>query len=87
MIKIDVEGHELQVLEGMKNSIKNIKYVMCETSPPYYKKVLSYFDDKGFEQIKEYGDYNVGMINLFFVNKEKVTNLENVRLVVSKMPK
>ena len=30
LIKIDTEGHEYEVLEGMKNSIKKINYILIE---------------------------------------------------------
>ena len=30
MIKIDVEGYEMEVLKGAKNTIKNVKYLMIE---------------------------------------------------------
>ena len=30
LAKIDTEGHELEVLKGFKNNIKNVKYVLIE---------------------------------------------------------
>lgn len=81
MVKIDVEGHELSVLKGMTSSIKNTKYVVLETTPLYYQDVLDFFDNHNFTQIKEYGDYNNGIMNLLFVNKSKVKNLNKVRSI------
>lgn len=83
-IKIDVEGHELAVLEGMKKTIKDVKYVICETSPLYYKKVKLFFKNNYFEQIKKYGDHDNELTNLFFVNKNKVSDINQVRSLVSK---
>ena len=30
MLKIDTEGHELQVLKGIESQIKNVKYILIE---------------------------------------------------------
>ena len=54
LIKIDTEGHELEVLKGMQRSIKNIRYVLIEfhTSKIYLsyspKKIHNYLIKNNF---------------------------------------
>ena len=43
------------------------------------KKIRRIGHTMEFEQIKEYGDYREGMMNLFFVNKNKVLDINNIR--------
>ena len=42
LLKIDVEGHELNVLEGSKNIIKKIRYVIIEDNTLNLTKQLSW---------------------------------------------
>ena len=44
LLKIDVEGHELNVLEGSKNIIKKIKYVIIERQ--YFKSYKDNFPEE-----------------------------------------
>ena len=44
LLKIDVEGHELNVLEGSKNIIKKIKYVIIERQ--YFKSYNNNFPEE-----------------------------------------
>ena len=37
IIKIDVEGHELEVLKGMKEILKKTKFIIIETGNQYYE--------------------------------------------------
>lgn len=82
MVKIDVEGHELKVLEGMSESINKVSYVICETSITNYDALQEFFKNHGFKQIKEYGDKkseSVTIMNLLFINKKKVADIEKIR--------
>ena len=84
MIKIDVEGHELEVLEGMSKSIKKAQYVVCETTPLNYDALQNFFKLHNFEQIKEYGNKKPGIMDLLFINKKKVKDVEKVREICNK---
>ena len=54
IIKIDVEGAELSVLEGSQQSLRKTRFVIVETSDPIVEKLLSPFMYKsGFEFLKK----------------------------------
>jgi FkbM family methyltransferase len=70
MVKIDVEGHELEALEGMEKSLKNIKYILCETTNQNFKKVVDYLTPN-FEYIEKYTrPSKSSTMDLLFVNKK-----------------
>ena len=50
LIKIDVEGHELQVLRGGQECLRNYKPVLIvESFPPKQEEVLCFLSDLGYE--------------------------------------
>ena len=60
MLKIDVEGYELNVLKGAKNKLKEISYILIEQQfENQYKnsdfsKVDKYLKDNNFKVIKSF---------------------------------
>jgi FkbM family methyltransferase len=57
IIKIDVEGAELQVLKGAKDTLKNVRIVYCEvhTEDQELEEIKQYFRNSGFrtEELQE----------------------------------
>jgi Methyltransferase FkbM domain len=67
LIKIDVEGFEVEVLEGASNLLERTRYIMVEVSPATeYKltKVLNLLRPMGFELIDKECPFP-GEVNLF----------------------
>ncbi len=48
LVKIDVEGHEQAVLEGMTNYLPGTKYVILETTPTRFTAIREYLERYGF---------------------------------------
>jgi FkbM family methyltransferase len=66
LAKIDVQGYELEVLKGSKNSLKNIKYIIIEVSENeiYMEQglannIIKYLNDMNFKPIKETKAYKI----------------------------
>ena len=52
MIKIDVEGHEVEVLQGARNTISEAKPLMIiESFPPKQSTVLSLLHELGYRSM------------------------------------
>lgn len=52
LIKIDVEGFELEVIKGMQDTLRNNKpYVMVEIRDEYIEEALDIFEASGLEHI------------------------------------
>ena len=67
LIKIDVEGHEAEVLQGGKNTLSEIKPILIiESFPPKQSTVLSLLDELGYHYID--ADHHTSM-------NPKTTNL------------
>lgn len=68
LIKIDVEGHEIEVLQGGKNTLSEAKPLMIiESFPPKQSTVLSLLDELGYHYIDadRHASMNLKTTNLF----------------------
>ena len=60
LLKIDTEGHELQVLSGLKNNFNKVKVILIEHNfTDYYlnynvNKISSYLKKNSFKAIKSF---------------------------------
>lgn len=75
LMKIDVEGFGLQVLEGFGDKIKLTKYIQIELETKqvwedqsYYSDVVKYLEEKGFEILNEV-DLDGIQMDVLFKNK------------------
>lgn len=78
LIKIDVEGHELNVLKTMKNTLKSksIKYILCEVTGWTYMGVINYLKSYGYNKIY---DLNTGFnFNKYYLNATTFLDLSNI---------
>ena len=55
-LKLDVQGHEMEVLKGAENSLTHVELCMLEISllnigdgQPLLKEMVLFMDDKGFQ--------------------------------------
>ena len=55
MMKLDVQGFELNVLRGSENTLKNVDIILIETSfyelyknQPLFKDIFDFLSDRGF---------------------------------------
>ena len=68
LIKIDVEGHEIEVLQGGKNTLSEVKPILIiESFPPKQSTVLSLLDELGYRYIDadRHDSINPKTTNLF----------------------
>ena len=69
LLKIDVEGYELEVLRGGTNVLQNIDYILTEISfKPLYKKQTSFEEIDNF--LKKHNFRHKGYINEVFLPGE-----------------
>ncbi len=76
LLKIDTEGHELQVLEGAKNTISNVKSLLIEfhndeiylSYDPY--KIHKFLLSKNFQLIKKIKFPFTTWEDRFYINKK-----------------
>ncbi len=61
MLKLDVQGYELEVLDGGRNTLHECRYVYTEVSfielyegQPLFEEVLAFLGDKGFRPLGMY---------------------------------
>ena len=78
LIKLDIEGHELQALEGAKNTIEKYKpIIIIELSTYIFNK-----NDKAFDRLKFFlteFDYSI------YNTKKKLTSLEDIIISINKL--
>lgn len=98
LIKIDVEGYEIKVLETMVNILKNnmVDYIMCEVLHNTYDNVCEIFKEYGYNKIYdlgtgfEFNNYSLNetmMIEFDEILKNyelKISNSSNTNLLFSK---
>jgi len=62
-LNIDVQGYELEVLKGSKNTLRSIDYIMCEINRKTPKKILDYHGASLIEDICLFlGDYGFNLV-------------------------
>ncbi|WP_422039298.1 FkbM family methyltransferase [Roseibium sp.] len=79
-LKIDTEGHELEVLKGATETLKKCEFVVCEASiekrfnDSYnFSDLIVFMDSRGFEitRVLRFGEDDAGVIRLADVLFEK----------------
>ncbi len=76
LLKIDVEGHELNVLNGSKNAIKKIKYIILERqyfnsyADSFPKECDKFLINNSFKLIKKFRFPTLQAEDRFYINKE-----------------
>ena len=81
LAKIDVQGYELEVLQGSENILKQIKYIIIEvseneiyTGQSLAKEIIKYLNDMNFNVTKETKVYKIPgtefkQKDILFINK------------------
>ena len=75
LIKIDTEGHELEILQGIKNNIKNIQYMLIEFHNDQIfmsynsKKIHKFLIKNNFEMIQRFKFPFTTWEDRFYINK------------------
>lgn len=71
LLKLDVQGYELEVLKGGDKTLKNLDYILIEanleqlyTNQPTFTEVNNYLNSKGFE-LTGMLDFNLGFQNKY----------------------
>jgi FkbM family methyltransferase len=77
IIVLDVQGAELEVLKGGKQTLKNVNYIFSEISTlklyknsPHAKDLVKYLDDNGFLFAASHLNRNTGWGEGLFIRKE-----------------
>ena len=87
LLKLDVQGAELLILDGSKNTLKRTEFVLLEVNivqynkdSPLFAEVIKYMDDIGFIvfDIIETHPYNnyLLQIDILFSRKDSNFNLK-----------
>lgn len=83
LLKLDVQGHELEVLKGAPNSLKHAEVCLLELSlmslgsnMPLISEMISYMDSNNFQPydisqfVRRPFDKGLAQIDMFFVKKD-----------------
>ena len=78
-LKLDVEGHELEIIKGCEDFIHNIKYIQFEDFHTFYngekvRDIFNYFFDRSF---KVY--FIGGLPDNYVATKETITTLKEIK--------
>jgi hypothetical protein len=71
LLKLDVQGYELEVLKGGEKTLTNLDYILIEANleqlyvnQPSFTQVNNYLNSKGFE-LSDMLDFNLGAKNKY----------------------
>lgn len=80
-IKLDVQGHELEILKGGETTLKNAEFCLLEVSllelsgEPSFATVIDFMDQRGFQAydicqfMRRPFDHALYQVDLLFINK------------------
>jgi len=86
LIKIDVEGHEVEVLQGARNTLSEAKPLMIiESFPPKQSTVLSFLDELGYHQMDadRHASINPKTTNLFAWHPQGPLNEATIQKLIN----